>query len=645
MKDQNKKAPVSVRRSTALSPARKRAFTISLVALPIVLMILCELGLRMMHYGGNTALFVSIPDENSKYYGINLDVAKRYFTTLSDVPTPRKDLFLKVKPENGYRIFVLGESTAAGFPFGNNITFSRILNRRLSDLFPEKHVEIVNTALTAINTYTQLDFMDEILQCKPDAILIYSGHNEFYGALGVGSMESLGKHRWIVKAVLALEKFKTYMLVQDLIGGIERTIGLDRQKMAASDPSATLMERIVEHKIIPLHSDEYDRGADQFRENLREIIQKAQRAGVKVILSELVSNVRDNAPFESIEGSERPSARAVYDEAKALEAHGRYDEAKTKYYAAKDLDALRFRAPEDFNGIIHDVASEFSVPVVPMKARFESSSPHMLIGNNLMFEHLHPNLDGYFLMADAFFETMQDQKLIAPDWKERHARPSASYREHWGYTVLDSVYAARIVARLKGGWPFKNEHEPNHVLEGLPLSTIEDSIAAKIVPAGVLTLEQGHIELAGYYENRGDLGHAFNEYNALMSTVPYFDLFYEPAVKMLVGMKQYDKALEVLFELKHYQESSFTYKWIGQINLMSGRIPEGIAYLEKAREGDPANAIILYNLGYAYFSTMQDDKGNAIEDLLRQSSADQSLVAGLETVKTSRSTGRQSVHR
>jgi tetratricopeptide (TPR) repeat protein len=645
MKEKIKQVPTSDRRTSALSPARRRAFALSLAVLPIVLIILCETVLRTMQYGGTTALFVSIPDESSKYYGINLDVAKRYFTKLSDVPTPRKDLFLKVKPENGYRIFVLGESSAAGFPFGNNITFPRILNRRLSDMFPDKYVEVVNTGLTAINSYTQLDFMDEILQYKPDAILIYSGHNEYYGALGVGSMESLGQHRWIVKAVLALQKFKTYMLMQDLIAGIEHAIGVSAQEGAATDPSATLMERIVENKMIPLHSDEYETGATQFRENLREIVQKAQRAGVKVIVSELVSNVRDNAPFESIEGTGRPSARTVFDEATALEAQGKYDDAKTKYYEAKDLDALRFRAPEDFNTIIHDVASEFSVPVVPMKACFELSSPHRLIGNTLMFEHLHPNLDGYFLMADAFFETMQKENLISPDWQARHAKPAVYYREHWGCTALDSVYAARIVARLKGGWPFKKAPGPNYALDGLALTTIVDSVAAKIVPAGELTLEQGHIELASYYESRGDLEQAFNEYNALMYTVPYVDLFYEPAVKVLVRMKRYDKALEVLFALKKYQETPFTYQSIGQIYLMDGKITEGIAYLEKAREGDPQNAILLYNLGYAYFSTSQDDKGNAIEELLRKYSTDESLVAGLEAVKHDNSRGRQSVHR
>ena len=55
------------------------------------------------------------------------------------------DLFLKEKPKNGYRIFVMGGSTAAGYPYGENLMFSRILNKSLSVTFPEKKIEVINT--------------------------------------------------------------------------------------------------------------------------------------------------------------------------------------------------------------------------------------------------------------------------------------------------------------------------------------------------------------------------------------------------------------------------------------------------------------------------------------------------------------------
>ena len=49
---------------------------------------------------------------------------------------------------------------------------------------------------------------DEVIEHNPDLLLIYAGHNEYYGALGVGSTESIGNARWLVKTYLNLCDFK-----------------------------------------------------------------------------------------------------------------------------------------------------------------------------------------------------------------------------------------------------------------------------------------------------------------------------------------------------------------------------------------------------------------------------------------------------
>ena len=612
-----------------VSTARKRVYWGIIVLVPFFLLGIVEVGLRIFHYGEVIPLFVSIPDESSKYYGINLNIAKRYFTKLSDIPTPRKDLFLKEKPNNGYRIFVLGESTAAGFPYGNNITFPRILNRRLSDAFPNKYIEVVNTALTAINTYTQLDWMDEILEQKPDAILIYTGHNEYYGALGVGSMESVGKYRWIVKASLALQKMRLFQLLRNTLAGLGLHLSGNISNESESDPSSTLMERIVKKKIIPFGGDDYSAGVYQFRENLAEIIRRAQGAGVKVLVSELVSNIHDIEPFESVEDGMHPSAKKVYADAREYEKQGKFDEARNAYSEAKDLDALRFRAPEEFNTIIHSIAEEYHIPVVPMKAYFESRSRHSMIGAELMHEHVHPNLDGYFIMADAFFESMRENKFINAQWDQSHIKSSDEYRAQWGKTTLDSVYASLMILRLKSRWPFNKAQPPALTLEYFNPVTKIDSLVASIL-LGLRTLEQGHIELAQYYEKRKDLKKAFDEYRALIYTVPFLDLFYEPAVRVLVEMKAYGQALQLLQELLHYQKTPYVYQWIGQIYLVMHETSKGIIFLEKARQQDPLNSVLLYNLGLAYFTNAQYDKGDEILVQLKKSSSNRSLISDLE---------------
>ncbi len=67
------------------------------------------------------------------------------------------------------------------------------------------------------NSYTIRDLVPEIIKKKPDLILIYLGHNEYYGALGIGSVESLGTSRFLVNTTLWFNKFKSVELLRNII--------------------------------------------------------------------------------------------------------------------------------------------------------------------------------------------------------------------------------------------------------------------------------------------------------------------------------------------------------------------------------------------------------------------------------------------
>ena len=52
-----------------------------------------------------------------------------------------------------------------------------MLEGRIRASQPTRYVEVINTAMSAVNSYTLLDFADEIIAQNPDAVLIYAGHN------------------------------------------------------------------------------------------------------------------------------------------------------------------------------------------------------------------------------------------------------------------------------------------------------------------------------------------------------------------------------------------------------------------------------------------------------------------------------------
>lgn len=602
MKDKKKKKEIDPPSALSLSPRKRRIFMGVAVTLPFVCILLLEIGLRVFHYGGNLDLFIEGPDGYGEYLRCNPNVARRYFSMQSSIPTPPKQLFLKQKPSNGYRIFVLGESSAAGFPYGNNASFPNVLARALSNAFPEKRIEVINVAMAAINSYTLLDLVDEVIQQSPDALLIYTGHNEYYGALGVGSAQSLGNFRWLINAYLKLQSIKVFLLLRDCIEWTRIQFSRIFYKGSEVDPSATLMERIVAEQTIPYGSSLYENGKKQFHENIDAILQRAQKSGVQVVLSELVSNVRDQEPFISIEGKEGPSAKSIYTLAQQLEAHGEYENAKRNYYLAKDLDALRFRAPEEFNSILRELAKKYNIPIVPAISYFEKESPNTFIGSSLILEHVHPNIKGYFLLAKAFYETIQNNRMIGTEW------PSNCIDQEWnhGLTELDSVYSALVIQQLKGSWPFQPKSLPNQFLKYFRPATQIEKIAFHVIQTANYSLESGHMELGNYYKKQGILDKAFLEYNALITSIPHEIEFYQKAAAVLLEEKEYDKASHLLRTSLKYKGNYFAYKWIGQVALMENDYKEAISFLLKA---DLLDTQVVFNLCRAYYSDGQWKNG------------------------------------
>src|SRR3569832_2325277 len=431
-------------------------FRVIALLLPVLFFLLLEGGLRLFDYGENLDLFIPAPSgfSDKDFLMVNPNVAKRYFTKGAYTPQPPYEFMAKQKPPNGYRIVGMGESTTAGWPYPNNVVFSRILNQRLADAFPDKYIEVVNVAISAVNSYTLLDFTDEVLAHQPDAILIYAAHNEFYGALGVASTESLGKFRPLVLLYLSLQKIKTVELLETSIAAARRWAGglLHGQ---SGDSYGTLMGRMIGETSIPYGSPDYDIAKHQFQANLQQIFGKAKAANVPIVISEVVSNLRDHPPFVATSSATALPADVIYSWAHMLEEDGKYSMARSAYYLAKDLDALRFRASEDFNEIIHQVAAEYKAPVVPMKAYFEAASPHGLIGHNLMHEQKQHKVDGHFLMSEAFFDTLREEGMIAPQWNESLLKPATYYRERWPVSDIDRALGALRIRHLTDHWPFK----------------------------------------------------------------------------------------------------------------------------------------------------------------------------------------------
>lgn len=553
---------------TKFTSRKKLIYSFILICIPFIILFLLEILLRIIGFGDNLNLFVNHPDKAFREYKVvNPLIGKKYFQKL-EYTSPANDIFLKEKPDNGFRIFVMGSSTVIGFPYNQNLMFSRILHERLQDSYPEKHIEVVNTAITAINSYSLLDYMNDIFKEEPDAILIYAGHNEFYGAFGIGSNERMGKHRKLVFIHLNLMSLRIYQLLRNVIYHTGKLLSAENN---SPNVRGTLMKRIAENKNIAYKKEAYNIGIARYKENMADILEKARQNNIPVFISELICNVRDLEPFCSTIITEYPSALDVYNNAIKYEKEENYKLAKENYYKAKDLDCIRFRASEEINDIIRELANKYNANLIPMQEQFEKESLNGLIGNNLLTEHVHPNIDGYFLMANTFYNEITRSRLIDNNINILYYRTTDYYKRNWGYSVLDSLLAIHRINSLKYHWPFRSLNSPYIDYRQIykPNSMV-DSLAFNVMKSPDLYIVDAHLELAKYYKEKNDFYNAFKEYNAAIKCFPYWYDDYLEAAGCLINLNDFPTALVFLNKSLELKETFYGYFRKGEILLLKG---------------------------------------------------------------------------
>lgn len=572
------------------------------ILFPIVFFVLLELGLRIFNYGYDYTEWVS-PIKGE--YMLNPQIAHKYFYNMEDVPRSDADLFDIVKKPNAFRVFVLGESAAAGYPFLPNGSFSRYLQERLSLEYPDSKIEVVNCAMTAINSYALLDFMPGILKEKPDLIIVYASNNEYYGALGVGSMESFGTSMTLVNLVIYLDRFRTFQLLRSAMRGIT---GLFAKKQPAT---GTLMARMARDQYIALGSKVYNEGLDQFKGNMTEILRMAKADNVPVILGTLACNLKDQYPFVSANVDGLPPADSVFMKAKRALAKGEFNAADSLFRYAKDLDALRFRAPSALNQEILEMGKKFSDPVVNVDSAFDALSPDHIVGDNLMTDHLHPTLQGYEIMGRLYYDGMEKAGFLprTSPMPLTNRQQDSITAANFPFARIDSVIGDYRIKILKDDWPYINPSDRIGVRSLLHPTDYIDTLAYHLVEGGTDWVTV-HKDAAEYYALRNEYNRFIRVMNVLIGQYPYGVDYYDYAITVLLHAGLYDDAYRFLAGRNGLGPNAFTEKWLGIIDLSKKKIALAKEELKASLRYSDNDAQVWYNLSGVYIS--EKDYSNAL---------------------------------
>jgi tetratricopeptide (TPR) repeat protein len=410
-------------------PRRRSAFRVAAAILPALA--LCgglELALRLGHYGYPARFFLKGVEGGHKVLRDNPRFTWRFMPpALARWPLPIQ--VSAEKPFNSLRILVFGESAAMGDPepaFG----FSRVLRVLLEARYPGRRIEVVNTAYPAINSHVIREIARDGGRAQADFWVVYMGNNEVLGPYGLTTAFGARAPRWLtIRAGLLLRELRTGQLLGELAARLGPPANLrasqenlTKNPVERDDPG---LARVYRH----------------FEQNLTAIISAGNRAGARVLVNTMVSNLKDCAPFLPARRPQLPGAQLAawegllrdgqqalaqgntaqalsrFNQAAELEprhaelqyqlgrarlALGQTNEARRCLECARDLDGFRARADSKLNEIIRLAAARHDserVRLIDAEQAFGSASPNGVTGDELLCDHVHFRFAGSYLLA------------------------------------------------------------------------------------------------------------------------------------------------------------------------------------------------------------------------------------------------------
>lgn len=474
-------------RRSELSPGKRWLFRAIVALVPFLLLGALEGGLRLAGFGGYPPTFTPVGKLDNGSTLIFSDPAgpvSYFFASRSEGMALDPVAFEMPKPANTIRIMWVGESAAKGIPEPRPLRASAFLQSMLSDLWPDKHVEVLNVGVPGIAAYPVLGIMTESLKYDPDLVVVYLGNNEYYGAYGVASLHSAGRSPMMIR----LSRFVHWTAIGQamsrlLHGGpkhppgalIEAMVGQDY--IGPNDPA----RKAASHNLETFVGDMVDRCRAKgvpiivctppANESGMAPLGKADLSGLTPSQREEVEKIMASAPAEvasdpaSAEASLRrvlelypQHARALFWLGKALAAQNRLTEADDAFEKAMDLDPMPWRPPSTSVAAIRRAAATRGAIIADFESVFRQASPIGSPGWDLLSDHVHPSLRGQELAARTVVRAMTRLNgPLAVDPAGVDALPDAeAYAQRQGQNIYDTWGVAHKMRLLGSVSMFKD---------------------------------------------------------------------------------------------------------------------------------------------------------------------------------------------
>ncbi len=633
---------------------------IALTIFPALLLLL-DLSLRIVGYGFSSNAIIKFQSDGKDACCDNVKFGWRFFPR-NIARESEPFIFPADKPDDTYRIFILGASAAQGFT-EPAFSFGRILREMLHEKYPAINFELINTAMTAINSHVVLQIVKDCARYDPDLFIVYLGNNEVTGPYSAGTVYTLPlANLSVIRTGIALKATR----LGQLLANLADSVGAQKSTPRVWRGLEMFLDNQVRDDTPPLEAVYRN-----FQRNLKDIRRISSKSGSKTIFCTVGSNLKDSPPFASLhrpdltpaemkkwddiyrQGAEYElqvnyaDAIECYLEAAKIDARyadlqfrlarcywaaAEYEKARERYIRARELDTLRFRADTRINNIIREVAGDKTAEGIYLTDTievFEKNSPHAIPGKELFYEHVHLNFKGNYFLAKAVFEQVEkilpQQLTRSQQADNQQILNEAECAERLAYTGWDRYQIAdKVLNNFIKKPPFTNQlYQQERVRQ------MEQNIEALKIYLAPEALENVALQYR----------------QAIQKSPSDWRLRWKYGKLLGGGLKDYQAAAEQYRLVRNYLPHSYkVYVALGAVSRELGDIDEVVAQYQEAIRIKPNCINAHYYLAWAYRKRGRNDESieyyyktlrlqpthvvaynNLAEILFRQGKIDQSI--------------------
>jgi tetratricopeptide (TPR) repeat protein len=350
-------------------------------------------------------------------------------------------------------LVTIGGSTMRGFPYDPHYSIGHVVRWQLQQRYPSTRVEFSSLAMTGVNLQQAVGQLSQ-LTSRPDIVILYSGHNEFFH--GLEELVLTRKASW---------EFVDRWLAASAIFRVANP-PIARLALSYRQPEASL--DLVNLPVCPEQLAQVR--LERFEANLNTLAEWGKRHGVTLVWYVPVACHADMEPNRSVmldppgqvqkDGFEETwrELRTLQQSGRVQEACQRYadlvsmypefaewhfrkgechrlmgeiQEAQRHFRAALDLDGYPIRATQTYREAVSRIASQHRIVVLDAESILLNQADVELLDDGLFLDGIHPNLKSIYGLGMAGVQAIMD-KWSASD---RHADSVSQHAD----IVSDSV--------------------------------------------------------------------------------------------------------------------------------------------------------------------------------------------------------------